>query len=237
MHRVRALSWPDLELLSDVLRKVGHDLNNAMVPALGLADIMRSRHRDSAAAPDIDRLGHRLAIFRGAAAMAVAHTLRKGQATEPALATVIAQLTAEAQIGHVLLRWHPPAGANPWPLPGLDGHLSRLLLQALVGNALQAHDRSAPPRSAAAQVDVVIDATPEGSPCLLTVQDNGPGCQDYAAAARGTAARIATGRLGIGLIVAASLAARGAGVIDIGPGPGEGFFVRAGWPSADAKPG
>lgn len=232
MVQVRALSWLDLQLLSDVLRKIGHDLNNAMVPALGLSDMMRNRHRETPAARDIERLHQRLDRLRDASSMAVAHTLRGSRAVDRPLAGVVKELQAAADHDDVRLQWHLPEEPSRWPLPGLDANLSRLMLRALVVNAIQAH-ADAPNRSGTnrASINVHLRGPEDGWASRLIVLDNGPGCEDLSDVAQGTARRGVPSRLGVGLIVASSLAARGGGILEIGPATGGGFLAQATWPS------
>lgn len=235
MVRVKALDWPDLQLLSNVLRKVGHDLNNAMVPAFGLTDLMRARHAATAAAGDIDRLAQRLIGLRDVAAAAVSHTLRTQHATPPPMGAIAAELGVVARQDRVRLNWRVQYQPCAEVLPGLDGHQSRVLMRALVSNAIQAHNA---PGSTGPAADAVIDvglALPlSGAASSVLVQDNGPGCSDFDGAAQGSGRRRGAGRLGIGLIVAASLAARGEGTLEIGPAAGGGFLARVSWPAAPA---
>ena len=231
--RVRALKWADLVLLSDVLRKVGHDLNNAMVPALGLSDIMRTRHKQTNAASDIERLHGRLEKLRDASSMAVAHTLRGSDGMARHMSRVMRQMKGEASASGVQLRWQVADEPEPWPLPCLDANCSRLLLHALVLNALQAHGREQLTSDGQeAGIHVQFHEAEGGShPTLLTVQDNGPGCLDLHGAAQGTASRNTRSRLGLGLVVASSLVARGGGHLEIGCPAQGGFVAVASWPA------
>lgn len=229
--RVQGMDWSALQVISGSLRKLTHDLNNAMVPVFGTADILRLRHAQSPVAEDLDKLASRLMGVRETVVRAANHTLRHRHAQMPSLRTVHGELAGEALGARVGLRWQsvaPLQGA----LPGLDGHEACLLMRALVLNAFEAHTEDPPGgparlTAAGERRQVWVDMAPTDGGVRVTVRDNGPGCTDLAAASVGQLRRRGWGHLGLGLQVAASLAQRTGGSLYIHNLHGAGFMALA----------
>ncbi len=233
---VRALAWPDLVLLSDVLRRLGHDQNNALAPAFCLVDLMRFRHKPTAAAPDLDRLSECMVALRGLGATTVAQTLRLQRDNPPTMAEIHTHHASAAITAQVALRWRASPGPQA-PIPaGLDGHQASLLLQCLLSNAFQAHAAdSRDLKDGAPRVTVHFESDEADTLRVLRVEDDGPGCSDLSAAANARLHRHGTGHLGVGLLTASTLVERGGGTLYIGDRSPCGFAARAFWPRADVR--
>lgn len=235
-HRVRGLAWPDLELMSSVLRRIGHDVNNAVAPALGLLDMMRVRHSASLAGPDIDRLGQRMKELSLVSGRTVRQSLRAQHREEPTMSSIRADLASTAVDSQVTLRWQVTPDSSSASLPDLGGHQASLMLRCLISNALQAHaSEPRPPDRGPPFIAVAIQVRSAGDVAELRVDDDGPGCVDLPGAASAALCRHGPGHLGIGLLTASTLVGRGGGSLYIGPRPGGGFSALAVWPPAGVR--
>jgi C4-dicarboxylate-specific signal transduction histidine kinase len=76
---------------------------------------------------------------------------------------------------------------------------------------------------------VLLPANPGGGD--LIVRDDGPGCQELAAAAAGRLRRVGGGHLGLGLAVAAALVERHGGSLEIQAVEPHGFVAHASVPA------
>lgn len=220
--RVEPLAPATLALLVAALRKLSHDMNNAVLSSTSLLEMTAMDHPE--AEPWLAPL--------------LPHAQRPKQLLQPALRALP---TRAAVRPRTLADWPQRIGEEAAALQvnlELPAHLQGpaalaedewlQCLDNLVCNALQAHawvSRLGQPRAAPPWVEVQRLAEGHWRVC-----DNGPGCTDLGLAARGTP-RQGNGHLGLGLAVVASHLQRLGGSLHLAPRDGGGLQAELSWPT------
>ncbi len=207
-----------LHQVARMLHKLKHDLSNSLVAAMGELELLASDVEDHALAERLqDTRGRLLRPF---------HELRRLTASLPLSESAPMrwqdarqQLDARANADRVSLIWQTEVLQQMTA----DAPLRPVVI-ALVTNALDA---------AEAGVTVAVswladaDAAEQG----LVVSDDGPGCDDLAAATRGQRQRAGGAHLGLGLPVAAAILAARGGRLTLQANVPHGLRASANWPT------
>lgn len=206
-HVVTPLPWPLVEFVQPLLRKLGHDMTNALVAGVTMADVLAMQDRGGALADQMRALRPYLLRPREVLQTAVGGLPDLGlrPRTWPELRRLLA---GQALEHHVELRWLAPSSASALPT-WLAEEAWCHAGWALVANALDAHAAAAELAMAAPAPWVAVRLVDEA----LVVSDNGSGCEDVAAVAAGQHRRRGGGHLGLGLPVLAAVVARAGGEV------------------------
>jgi hypothetical protein len=215
--RVQALPWPVLEALQPLLRKLAHDLGNALVAGVTMADVlaMQSGERTGLLA------SLRPYLLRPREVLDTAVNGLPEIGVRPrAWMELRRELSDHAAVRGVELRWRAPstAAALPTWLAEADWCLAAW---TLLHNGLDAHAAAVELDEGVPEPWVEINCREEG----LLVSDNGPGCTDLLAVAAGTVRRRGGGHLGLGLSVLAAVVERSGGGVFLAPRPGGGVLA------------
>jgi C4-dicarboxylate-specific signal transduction histidine kinase len=231
--RVCPLPWSTIDLLGTMLRKLAHDLTNSMVAGISLVDLMQMKVPDAAVSAGLARLRAQLMRPRDtlqSALLPLPTTSSERPQTITALNTWLEKTTEHARV--LLVSSLGPVDTQARRPLGLGEAEWVHLLSLLVQNALDAHAAQLLDREADEEVEppwIRVELT-RHSGLLLTISDNGPGCADLVAASQGTLRRVGQGHLGLGLPIAAALADKGGGTLDIGCRQSRGFVAMARFP-------
>ncbi len=216
---VVAMDWDELERWSRRLRKLAHDVNNALVPAFAHTDLLRLKLGAQADLSQLDSLPAQLEVARATMQRAAGWTLRPAGLRQQPWAMVRADLLMICRQGGVTFEASEQAVTTDarWPQSA-----ARQVLLGLVRNATEA---------LAGRADGVVrlDVTQAGELLWYQVSDNGPGHDDVAAVARGEVVRHGRGHLGLGLPAAAAVVARYGGELRLSSDAG-GFKAVAAVP-------
>ena len=210
------MDWDELIRWSARIRTLVHDFNNALVPAFAHTDLLRLRLGPDAVLSQLDSLPTQLERARSTAQRAANWAVREGPATPPRWRALEMDFMMTCHQAGVTLNWHDNDQASEtcaW-----DRHAARHTLRALIQNAVDA---------LADTPDGAISVTFETRDAYtsISVVDNGPGCADFTAVARGEVARHGHGHLGLGLPSAATVAAQDHIELRICPAPAGGFLA------------
>lgn len=228
--RVRPLPWSTIELLSTMLRKLAHDLTNSMVAGISLVDLMQMKVPDASVSAGLARLRAQMMRPRDtlqSALLPLPASSSERPLTITALNTWLLKSTEHAQVA--LVSSLGPVDSQARRPLGLGEAEWVHLIWLLVQNALDAHAAQLLDREADDEVEppwIRIDLI-RSSGLVLTISDNGPGCADLLAASHGTLRRVGQGHLGLGLPIAAALAAKAGGTLDIASSMAHGFVAIA----------
>lgn len=236
---VRALPWPVVELLVDTMRKLAHDLTNAMVAGVSMVDLTLLKCHEPAVADHLQRLRGQLLRPRTTIGWATASLPMPSTQRPPGLGALERRVTDQGHEAGIELRG--VIAQTPWPSlrpRGLDEDSWGLILHALLQNALDAHAAAAlqgepPPDDQVAFIQ--MDLTQEDAGTVhVRVVDNAEGCADLNSAATGRLRRSGNGHLGLGLAVAAAIAERAGGCLTLAHHRPRGLIVCAEFPNKRA---
>ncbi len=218
---VEPLAPVALTLALAMMKKLSHDLNNALLSSLSLAELVMLDHPE--VAPILEPV--RLHLQRPRQVLeASLRALPTRAAVRPRLLnTWPARVATEAKALQLDLRL-PEQLAGPAALAEDDWVQC---LDNLVRNALEAHELALKLHHDYAEAPWV--AVQQLRPNCWQVLDNGPGCPDLQAAARGVA-RQGAGHLGLGLAVVAAHLQRIGGTLTLAPRDGSGLVATIQWP-------
>ena len=236
---VLALPWPVVRLLVDTMRKFAHDLTNTIVAGVSMVDLTLLKCHEPAVADQLQRLRGQLlrprtTLGRATASLPMPSTQRPSSLDALERWVINQGVEAGVELRGVIAQ-------APWPSlrPGaLNDESWGLVLYALLQNALDAHAaaalQSAPPPDG--QVPFIdVDLTQDAAGTLhLRVVDNAEGCADLCAAASGQLRRSGNGHLGLGLTVAAAIAARAGGYLTLDHHEPRGVVASGEFPNKPA---
>ena len=220
--QVEPLPAAALALALSMMKKLSHDLNNALLSSVSLLELVMMDH------PEVANLlepAHRHLQRPRQVLETSLRALPSRAAVRPrALSTWPARVIAEAEAIQVQLRL-------PSRIDGPVGLAEEDWLQCLdnlVRNALEAHELARKlQHDYAEQPWVSVEQLRDN---CWQVLDNGPGCRDLPAAARGSA-RQGAGHLGLGLAVVATHLQRVRGTLTLAERDGSGLVATIQWPT------
>ncbi len=227
-HVVPAEDLAELERWSKRLRRVAHDINNALVPVVANVDLVRMRMRGLPGAERLALLPTQLLHARETVQRAAAAALRPEPTRSVTPRDIQLSLLGLTRRAHVSLHFGFPEDL-PVPLPA---HQVRTLLSVLVANSCEAYDTGhAPAQTASPETPpdpatrpVYVWSRVQDGAAWLCVQDEGPGASDMPALLDGSLVRAGGGHLGLGLRTASSLAHARGGELRVKNLPDAGFL-------------
>ena len=215
-HLVAPMDWDELNRWSERLRKLAHDVNNALVPAFAHADLLRLKLGHQANLSQLSVLPAQLELARMTVQRSVSAIVRQPGAIAPTWRNVQLELMMHCRQASTAFSWEDPAddaAHADWPTSD-----ARHVLRALIHNSCEAINAAE-----SGHVTLRIRATP--TYVDFSVSDNGPGCTDLPAAAQTKLVRHGHGHLGLGLTSAATVARRNLAELRIANAPNGGFLA------------
>ncbi|MCO4761289.1 MAG: HAMP domain-containing histidine kinase [Myxococcales bacterium] len=214
---VPPMPWDELVRWSERIRKMAHDLNNALVPAFAQVDLLRLKLGPTADNKLLRMMPSQLELARKTAHEAASWVVRAPLPNGPTWRSVRSDLTLLAAQAKATLVWSPEDDTETARAAWTTSD-ARYVLRAFVRNACDA---------IADQTDrqIFVTVTFDDSHGLFSVRDRGPGCEDLAAAVSGGSPRHGKGHLGLGLTAAATVAARSNAQVRIASPSPDGFVA------------
>jgi signal transduction histidine kinase len=217
-----------LRTVARILSNATHDLNNALQIIGGSAELLAMQSENG---PPAERRIQAITAQTGRAASALERLMAFTRETAAEQQTVDLETLLQVAIALRDFSLHRAriSATIERAAPALCRASvdRRLMLQLFLNVLLNAEEALKERRDGSAAIRIRLER--QGEACLVSFADNGPGFSTQALARladRATVPPLDATLSGIGLWVAARIAARHGGRLDLGPGPGASVTLR-----------